>query len=249
MLIAYEGTNYCGWQVQPNAISIQKLIEDALSVILREEVNVVAAGRTDAGVHALGQVAHFRSITETDPYKIQHSLNGLLPLDIRILEITPASPTFHALRCAKTKIYTYHLNLSRIPDPFRRFFSLHVPYKLDLSLLEKAAGCFVGTHDFTSFANEAHLGSAAKNPVKTIYSLEIIPEKGGVRLEFKGNGFLYKMVRNIVGILLDVAKGKRHPDEIQQILNQKNRRYAGMAAPSQGLFLMHVGYEEYPKSV
>jgi tRNA pseudouridine38-40 synthase len=242
LTIAYDGTNYSGWQVQENATSIQQLIQKAIFTIIREKVNLIGSGRTDAGVHAWGQVDHFKTEKNIDIYRLLASLNGLLPMDIRILEIEKVPLSFHAQISAIGKTYHYHLYLDRVQDPFRRLYSYHVRRPCDLELLKQASGLFVGTHDFTSFANEAHAGSASRNPVRTITSINIIPETGGVCLEFTGDGFLYKMVRNIVGTILEVTSGKRPLEDIPIILKGRDRRLAGQAAPPHGLFLMKVYY-------
>ncbi len=240
--IAYDGTHYGGWQVQTNSTSIQTLIENALSTALRIPTTVTASGRTDAGVHALGQVAHFTYDQPLDLHRLLASLGGLLPQDIRVLHLDPAEENFHARFSAKSKIYHYHLHLDRIPDPFKRLYSTHVVHPVDISLLQNSARAFVGTHDFTSFANEADTGSAAKDPVRTLMRLDVLHETGGVRLEFEANGFLYKMVRNITGTLLDITAGKIRLESLPEIFLAKDRRLAGKAAPPQGLFLVKVNY-------
>lgn len=242
IIIAYDGTHYGGWQVQPNAVSVQALIQQALTTILRQTISLSGSGRTDAGVHALGQTAHFTTHFAIDISKIRHSLNSLLPADIRILSINEVPQDFHARYTATSKIYHYRLHLDPTPDPFKRQYAYHVPHKVDLKLLQEAASHFVGTHDFTSFANEAHKGSAAKDAVRTLYRLDVVEEPGGVRLEFEGEGFLYKMVRNIVGTLLDVCAGKIDKDQIPTILKAKDRKAAGKAAPAHGLYLVEVKY-------
>lgn len=242
LTIAYDGTEYSGWQIQPNGLSIQTLIENALSTILRTPTKVVGSGRTDAGVHAWGQTAHFITSSPFDSQKLLLSLNGLLPLDIRILEIVEVPSTFHARYSATSKIYHYRLHLDPIPDPFKRRYAYHVPHPVSLFLLKSAASLFIGTHDFTSFANEARRGSAAKDPIRSLYRLDLIEEAGGVRLEFEGDGFLYKMVRNITGTLLDVCAGKISLEQIPAILAAKDRKKAGRAAPPHGLSLMEVHY-------
>lgn len=243
LIISYDGTRYSGWQVQPNGISIQEVLQEKMSIILREKAHVTGSGRTDAGVHALGQTAHFKTKIRIDPYRFLHSLNALLPADIRVHSVEEVSPGFHPRYDAKGKIYSYHLNLNRTVSPFRRLYTLHVHDKIDVDLLKQAAQCFIGTHDFTSFANEAHKGSAAEDAVRTIHRLDVIFEdEGYLRLEFEGNGFLYKMVRNIVGALLDVARGKIPLDKLPQILLAKDRKLAGQTAPAHGLFLVKVIY-------
>lgn len=244
LTISYEGTVYSGWQMQSNAPSIQQTIVDRLKVILKNsEVVLIGSGRTDAGVHALNQVAHFRHSNAIDLRRLQRALNGMLPSDIRIKSIESVSSDFHAQYSAKGKEYHYHLYLDPIMDPFRRHHCWHCYEKIDLQILKEASKLFIGTHNFTSFSNKAEKGAAAKNPVRTIYRLDICEEDGGVRLEFEGNGFLYKMVRNIVGTLVNVAKGKRPISDIPRIFNEKNRQQASNAAPPQGLFLVRVHYE------
>jgi len=241
---AYDGTQYSGWQIQPNAISIQEIIQDKLEILLKRKATVVGAGRTDAGVHAMGQVAHFRHDEELDLFRILASLNGLLPRDIRVKKVEAVPEDFHARFSAINKEYHYHLNLNFVQDPFNRLYSWHLPEKINLDLLQECAQLFVGTHDFTSFANEAKAGAAARNPIRTIKRIEMIPEREGVRLEFEAGSFLYKMVRNLTGMIIEVAKGKRDLSEVSEILAAKDRRRAGRAAPAHGLFLVKV---EYPK--
>jgi tRNA pseudouridine38-40 synthase len=242
LTIAYDGTVYCGWQVQPNGIAIQEVLQKHISTILRAEVALIGSGRTDAGVHALGQVAHFHFPQPIDLYRFHGSLNGLLPADIRVKSIDAAAPDFHARYSAIGKTYHYHLHLDRVQNPFLRLYSLHVREKISLPLLKEAAKHFVGTHDFTSFANEAHTGCAAHDAVRTMRRLDIVDEEGGVRLEFEADGFLYKMVRTIVGTLLEIAAGKHSIEDILEIFASKDRRRAGKAVAPHGLFLVKVDY-------
>lgn len=239
LTIAYDGTNFGGWQIQPNAESIQEHLQKALTTILREEIHVSGSGRTDAGVHALAQVAHFKTSQEIEPQRIQHSLNGILPKTIRIRSLELAPDDFHARFSAKRKIYHYHLHTSQTQSPFNRLYRTHIRHELNIDTIKLATTHLIGTHDFTSFANE---GGAKTNPNKTLYSINIVPETEGLRLEFEGNGFLYKMVRNIVGTLLDTATGKLNPNDIPAILETKDRKRASQAAPPQGLFLIKVIY-------
>lgn len=239
--IAYVGTNYSGWQIQPNGNSIQEEIEKALKILCPgESIRVIGSGRTDAGVHAKAQVAHFKSIGTVS----LHSLNGLLPKDIRVKKLTPVEDTFHAQISAKRKTYRYQIYLNKIQDPFGAPYHWHVYDPLSIDLIREAARYFVGTHDFTSFANEASTGAAAKNGVRTLFSVEVIERGDWLDLEFTGNGFLYKMVRNIVGTLVEVGRGKIAPDEIPKLFAHKDRRFLSRAAPAQGLFLMSVQYEK-----
>jgi tRNA pseudouridine38-40 synthase len=240
--IQYDGTNYSGWQVQPNAPTIQETLKKTLEKFLREDVWIAGSGRTDAGVHALEQVAHFTVSKEIDARRFMAAANGLLPPDIRILEISEADEDFHARYSAKGKIYHYHLWLEKVRSPMHRLYTTYYAEPLDQGLLKEAAAKFIGKHDFTSFANSATEGSAAKNAVRTIRRIDIVQQEGGLRLEFEADGFLYKMVRNIVGMLLDVASGKRPLEDIDKAFEKKDRRFASKAAPPTGLFLVKVIY-------
>lgn len=242
LTIAYDGTHYCGWQIQPNGVTIQQTIQEKISVILRCPVVLIGSGRTDAGVHARGQVAHFRAEQLIDLGKFLVSINALLPRDIRVLFVERADLSFHAQYSATGKIYHYHLYLDKVMDPFKRLYCWHLHHPVDVDLLMQAAKLFVGTHDFTSFSNEAHSGSASRDPIRTLQRLDVVREIGGIRLELEADGFLYKMVRNIVGVLTEVAGGKKCLDDIPRIFEAKDRRLAGKAVPPEGLFLMHVKY-------
>lgn len=243
LTISYDGSAYSGWQKQLNGIAIQELIEQALTTLLRTPTVIHGSGRTDAGVHALGQTAHFDCLHE-EPKRLQHSLNALLPKDIRILSLEPVASDFHARYSAIAKTYHYNLRLPSIADPFFAAYHYHVPHPVDMTLLEQAASYFIGTHDFTSFSHEAHAGSAARNPVRTLHRLNVMTDLPSVRLEFEGNGFLYKMVRNIVGTLLDVSCGKIPLNKLPHIFAAKDRCLAGRTAPPHGLFLMSVAYPQ-----
>ncbi|MFQ5729016.1 MAG: tRNA pseudouridine(38-40) synthase TruA [Waddliaceae bacterium] len=242
LTLAYDGTNYSGWQIQPNALTIQEILQDKLEVILRTKTTATGAGRTDAGVHAVGQVAHFSYSEKLDLFRFLASINGLLPKDIRVKKAESVPEDFHARYSVINKAYHYHLNLGFVQDPFTRLYSWHITGKINLDVMRECAKLFVGTHDFTSFANEPNAGAVSRNPVRTLKRLDIIPEKDGIRLEFESESFLYKMVRNITGVLVEVALGKRDLQEVSEILEAKDRRKGGRAAPPQGLFLMHVDY-------
>lgn len=244
LTISYDGTNYCGWQIQPTGTTIQELIQNGIKVLLKHEITLIGSGRTDAGVHALEQVAHFKSELDINIPLFLKAINGMLPKDIRILSIEKATNSFHAQYDATSKIYHYHLCLDRYQSPFNRAFSYHVRHQFDEEAFRAAAKHFIGTHDFTAFANEPHKGSASKDPVRTITRLDIIPEPGGLRLEFEGDGFLYKMVRNIVGTLLEISCGKKKIEDLPAIFESKDRKLSGKSAAAHGLFLVKVHYKE-----
>jgi tRNA pseudouridine38-40 synthase len=242
LLISYDGTNYSGWQIQPNALTIQELLQNTLRKILREEIYVIGSGRTDKGVHALGQVANFHLTKDISLRTLLYALNGTLPKDIRIQSIEEVPLDFHSQYSAKGKIYHYHLWTDRVLEPTRRFFVHHVQGSFNKNKLKEAAFYFIGKKDFSAFANKATEGSAGKNPVRTISRLDVVEKSSELCLEFEGDGFLYKMVRNIVGTLLDAAQGKIEVSHIGDILLSKDRKKAGKSAPAQGLFLMKVHY-------
>jgi tRNA pseudouridine38-40 synthase len=243
LTIAYDGAAYCGWQVQANGISIQSLVQKALQTVLREPVDCTGSGRTDAGVHALGQTAHFDGPENLKISRTKHSLNALLPSDIRIFNIEPVHSDFHARYSAVSKTYHYHLHLDPISNPFVHRYRHHVRGPCNLSRILDAVPYFLGKHDFFSFANKGLSGSASRDSIRTLSRIDLVEQKGGVRLEFEGDGFLYKMVRNITGTLLDVGSGVLSPSDIPAIFEAKDRRKARFTAPPQGLFLMEVRYK------
>ncbi len=245
IIISYDGTAYGGWQKQSNAPSIQEILQKQLSLLTREQVVLKGSGRTDAGVHAVGQVAHFHSSFPIDIYRFLHSLNAILPIDIRVHTMYEVPMAFHAQYSAIGKVYHYHLHTAPVLDPFKHLYSLHVYNKLDTELLKECASLFIGTHDFTSFANQPQLGSAGRNPVRTLKRLDVVEELNGIRFEFEADGFLYKMVRNITGTLLKVAAGQISLGDIPKIFEARDRARAGKAAPPHGLFLIRVDYPEH----
>lgn len=243
LTLSYDGTAYSGWQIQPNALSIQEVLEKAVEKLIGKRAKIQSSGRTDAGVHAFEQIAHMRVEEPLDIDSIHFKLSCILPKDISVHEIVEVPPEFHARFSAKSKTYQYFVHTDRHTDPFTERFRTHIRYPLDLNLMREAARSFVGTHDFTSFANEASKGSAKRNPIKTIFSLTIEEIPGGLCFTFHGNGFLYKMVRNIMGTLLRVGSGKLPQEEIPLLFAAKDRKKAPMAASPKGLFLTKVGYE------
>ena len=235
MVIAYDGTNYGGWQNQLTSLSIQEVIETVLAQITTQPLAIVGSGRTDAGVHANGQVAHF---TVEKPISLK-SLNSLLPKDIRILSLEEVNETFHARFSVKEKTYLYHICTAQVQNPFERRYALHYTYPFNKEKLVMALPHFVGTKDFTSFANQF---KEDRDPIKTLFELSLIERKGGFTLKFRGDGFLYKMVRNITGLLLDIGRGKRLIEDIPVIFSAKSRSSASESAPPHPLFLETVLY-------
>lgn len=240
--ISYDGTHYAGWQVQKTGVAIAPFIQKAIETVLRHLINLTGSGRTDAGVHALGQVAHFDTPVDFNPHRFLLSVNALLPQDIRVYSIENVKNDFHARYSALSKIYHYHLHLNPISNPFNRLYCYHHKIHCDLGLIQEAIPYFLGTKDYTSFANQPHRGTASYDPIRTMQRIDIIEQEGGVRLEFEANGFLYKMVRNITGTLLDIGAKKIKATDLPEIFLSKDRKKAGTSAPPQGLFLIKVQY-------
>ena len=222
--LQYNGKNYCGWQKQPNALGIQGTVEKAIYEITKEEVKVTASGRTDAGVHALGQVANFKTESKIPAERLPDALNAKLPKDISIISCEEVDIDFHARYNACGKTY--------------RYLSYHVRYDLDLDKIRLEAKSLIGTHDFGGFMSS---GSSVKDTVRTIYDVDIQENDGMISIEVSGNGFLYNMVRIIVGTLVDIGRG-RIKHNMEEIINSKSRSMCGHTAPAHGLFLKKVNY-------
>ena len=240
--IAYDGTNYSGWQVQNNALSVQEVIDKTLSEWLDEEIHTIGASRTDAGVHALGNVAVFDTNTKIPGDKYAFGLNSRLPEDICIQQSFEVPLQFHPRFTETIKTYEYKILNRKFPDPTRRRDSLFYYGKLDDELMNEAASYLVGPHDFKSFCASGHEGS---NTVRTIYSASVLRDGDMIFLEITGNGFLYNMVRIIAGTLIEVGKGAIKPQQVKKILDAKNRETAGPTAPAHGLTLVEIEYPEW----
>jgi tRNA pseudouridine38-40 synthase len=239
MTVQYDGTRYSGWQRQGNtAQTIQYKLEQALGRLLEEPIEVSGSGRTDAGVHALGQVANFKTEKTVDCGEFLARLNQLLPEDIAVTSLSAASPRFHARLGAKEKTYRYTINLSPVQDVFRRRYEYQLPEPLDLNKMEQAAELLTGTHDFRGFST----GHTKKSTVRYLRSIDFSREGDKLHITFTGNGFLYNMVRILTGTLIEVGQGKRSPDSVIPVFETKDRQLAGFTAPPQGLCLMQVTY-------
>jgi tRNA pseudouridine38-40 synthase len=239
--VSYDGTAFHGYQVQPNKRTVQSELEAALSKLHKgKEVKVTASGRTDAGVHARGQVIHFDSDLNIPLAKWQLALNATLSSEIVILSIEEVDKEFHARFHATGKEYRYFIDNQKIRDPFHRNYSYHFPYQLNLEAMKEACVHFIGEYDFTSFCSAK---TEVVDRVRTIYDLNISFEGEQLVLRFRGNGFLYNMVRIIVGTLLQVGTGAIMADSIPGILEKRDRTYAGKTAPPQGLYLWEVFYK------
>ena len=241
LIVAYDGASFAGWQSQSHRNAIQDHLERAFERISGERVRVHGSGRTDAGVHALAQCAHVDLAKDRLPAaRWTEALNALLPPTIRILRCRYVSKNFHARLCAKGKIYRYRIWSASVLPPFEYGRVWHVPRPLDLKLLKKAANCFVGTHDFAAFA--ANRGKPERSTVRTIYSVAVRRRGSFVMIEFDGDGFLYKMIRLIVGSLVRCALGKLRIEEVTDQLAAARISHRRFAAPAEGLFLVRVRY-------
>lgn len=240
-IIAYDGTGYSGYQIQINGKTVQEVLEKALRKMHKgAEIKVTSSGRTDAGVHARGQVFHFDSFIDLPSERWVNAMNGLLPKDVALQSVEKVNDDFHARYDVVGKTYKYFLYTGKIRDPFRRNYSSYYPYKLNIAHIRQAAGYFVGTHDFTSFCSSK---TDKENKVRTISSLNIEQKEDEIIFTFSGNGFLYNMVRIIVGTLLQVGNGRILPEDIPHILEARDRKLAGKTAPAEGLCLWEVFYE------
>ena len=241
LVIEYDGTGYSGWQRQDRDPSVQQAIEEALAVLTGERITLHGAGRTDAGVHAMGQTAHFDTQSRIPPDKFSFALNTLLPPDIRIRESGEADAHFHARFDAKAKHYRYIIKNGPHASALERNRSMHVPLPLDIEKMQRAAGYLVGEHDFSAFTS-AQL--RPKSAVRTVYGIQVSQNGGFVHIDVLGSGFLYNMVRIIAGTLMYVGIGKLKAEDMPAILESRDRRRAGITAQPQGLFLMEVRYDE-----
>jgi tRNA pseudouridine38-40 synthase len=239
-IISYDGTNFSGYQVQPNQRTVQSELEAALAKLHKgKEVKVFASGRTDAGVHAKGQVIHFDSPLSIPVERWAAALNSLLPEDLAVLSVETVSGSFHARFDTMGKEYRYCLYLAAKRNPFKRNYAFQYPYPLDLEAMQKAAQYLLGTHDFTSFCSAK---TEVADKIRTIKDIHFSMDGELLTIQFVGDGFLYNMVRILVGTLLEIGSGNRSPKEIPELLAKKDRRLAGKTAPAHVLYLWKVFY-------
>ena len=241
LTLAYDGTRFVGWQRKAEGESIQGLLEDALARFEGASVDVHGAGRTDAGVHALGQVASARVTFVHDTATLARALNALLPEDIRVVDVAEAAPDFHARFDARFKTYQYEMRTTPVSTPFDRAYVWHLPEPLDLNAMRQAAAVLVGTHDFAAFQST---GSETSSTVRTIFRSELLAGDGLLTYEIAGDGFLRHMVRAIVGTLVEIGRGRRPVSTMADLVAGGTRADAGATAPARGLFLVRVDYHE-----
>lgn len=241
LVIEYDGKEFNGWQKQPTKLNIQGTIEQAIKIVTGEDVDLMASGRTDAGVHAFGQVANFKTNSNIPIDKIAIALNSNLKKSIRIISSEEVDGRFHSRLTCKRKTYRYIINNSEFSSAIYRNLETHIPQKLDIEKMKIAAKYFEGEHDFKAFKAS---GTSSKSSVRVIYNAKVfeMPDNR-VYIELTGNGFLYNMVRIIAGTLVDVGLNKIKPEDIEDIINSKDRSLAGKTLPPQGLYLVNVEYK------
>lgn len=240
LTLGYDGTEFCGWQVQPNGDTIQERIESAVLAVTGEKVRVTGSGRTDAGVHAVGQVAHFDTETKTiTPEKFYRALNAHLPESIRIYKSELVSDDFDACRRAKKKTYKYSLYISKVENPLKERYAVRVDDNLDLTKIKECLEVFIGEHDFKCLCAS---GSSIKTTIRTIYKIDIYKKGEDLTFTVTGNGFLYNMVRILVGTLLKAGRGETDKKEMTKMLESGKRSLGGRTLPAKGLCLMNVKY-------
>lgn len=239
LIVAYDGTNYHGWQVQNNGITIESELNRTLSDLLGEEIQVIGASRTDSGVHALGNVAVFDTTNRMPAEKISYALNQRLPEDIRIQRSEEVASAWHPRHCDSRKTYEYRIYRAEFPMPVKRLYSYFTYRPLDVEKMKAAATYLVGEHDFKSFCQT---GAQVESTVRTIYSCEVEEQGADLVIRVCGNGFLYNMVRIIAGTLMEVGQGRKSPESMEDVLAALDRSAAGPTAPAHGLMLMRYDF-------
>lgn len=239
--VEYDGADYSGWQRQKNAVSVQQVIEDALEVLLGKKTVIIGSGRTDKGVHARGQVAHFDTDRELNTFRMTFAINAILPEDVKLRDMRLVPDNFHAQRSAKRKTYVYRTYVSRADSPLRKGRAVKVIPTVDVERMRRASAVLIGEHDFRAFSST---GSPVNDYVRTIYALDIKEDGDEIDFYVTGNGFLYNMVRIIVGTLVFIGRGKLPEDTVKRMLDTGNRRLGGKTFPAEGLYLDSVEYPE-----
>ena len=241
LTVAYDGTNYHGWQLQPNVITVESVLNEKLSELFGEEIRVIGASRTDTGVHALGNIAVFDTNARMPAEKVSYALNQRLPEDIRIQKSQEVPLDFHPRHQNSRKTYEYKILNREFPQPIRRLYAHFTYVLLDVERMQRAADFFVGEHDFKSFCS---VNTVAETTVRTIYELQVEKQDEMITIRVTGSGFLYNMVRIIAGTLMEIGRGNLEPEEIPAILAALDRTKAGPTAPACGLTLVKYHYED-----
>ena len=241
MVVAYDGTNYCGWQIQPNGITIEQILNEELSRLLKEDIKVLGASRTDAGVHSLGNVCIFDTNTRMPAEKISFAINQSLPDDIVVVDSRQVRDDWHPHKIESRKTYEYRILNRTFPDPTRRLDTHFFHYNLDVEKMKRAGKFLEGEHDFKSFCS---VKAQVKSTVRTLYSCDVKRDGDIVTIRVEGNGFLYNMVRIIAGTLIKVGVGDIEPEKITEILEACDRNAAGPTAPANGLTMIGLDYLE-----
>ena len=239
-MVAYDGTNYHGWQVQDNGITIEEVLNRTISELVQEDIKVIGASRTDAGVHACGNVAVFDTESRIPGDKFSFALNQRLPDDIRIQESCEVDADFHPRYADTVKTYEYNILNRRFELPSKRLYAAFCYYPMDIERMNQAAAYLVGEHDFKSFCS---VGAQVQTTVRTIYAVNVTKEDDMVHIRITGNGFLYNMVRIIAGTLMQVGTGLMEPEQVKEILEARDRSKAGPTAVAKGLTLVEIRYE------
>lgn len=239
LIVAYDGTAYCGWQLQPNGRTIEGELNQALSSLLQEDIHVIGASRTDSGVHALCNIAVFDTQTRIPAEKISYALNQRLPEDIRIKRSCEVAADFHPRHCSSRKTYEYRIYQDSFPEPVRRLYTHFTYVPLDMDRMREGAALLIGEHDFKSFCSTA---AVVETTVRTILSINIEKQGKEILISVCGTGFLYNMVRIIVGTLMEVGRGSYPPEHVREILEAKDRQAAGPTAPACGLTLVNYTF-------
>lgn len=239
--VAYDGTNYHGWQIQPNVPTIEAELNIALSSLFKEDIKVIGASRTDTGVHALGNIAVFDTESRMPAEKVSYALNQRLPQDIRIQKSMEVPLTFHPRHCNSRKTYEYRIYNSPFSQPIYRLYSYFTYVPLDIERMQLAAEYLKGEHDFKSFCSA---NTVVETTVRTIYDIDVLKNENVISIYVTGSGFLYNMVRIIAGTLMEVGRGNISPEYVQEIILKKSREYAGPTAPACGLTLVKYEFDD-----
>lgn len=240
LIVAYDGTNYCGWQIQPNGITVEEVLNREISKVTGEDIHIIGASRTDSGVHALGNVAVFDTASSIPPERMSYALNQHMPEDIVVVKSDEVAASWHPrYQDEVRKTYEYHIYNAPVQNPLKRNYSAFVSFPMDTEKMQEGAKYLVGEHDFVSFCN---IRTNVTDTVREVYDITITKDGADIVIRITGNGFLYNMVRIIAGTLIRVGRGFYTPEKVKEILDGKKRTAAGVTAPAGGLVLVGIDY-------